>query len=185
MADDQESGAAGEEALFEDFDGEDVEVVGGLVQQDDVRIEGEGPGQGRAPALAAREAGGSLGGIETEGLEGRFGLVPGGAAGSRVVGESRTGHGRLLLDHDDAQTRRNRPFALIGRNGAGQNAHQGRLAGPVAADQAGADARLQPDIDTVEHQIGPVGETDILESEHRGGHGGAFPKASGGRGETP
>ena len=53
VADDQEGATIAVEALFELFDGRDVEVVGWLVEQQDVRVFGEGAGKRDAARLSA------------------------------------------------------------------------------------------------------------------------------------
>jgi hypothetical protein len=55
VGDDQGGAAGRDEFLFEQFDGEDVDVVGRLVEQEQVRLLGEGLGQGGAAGLAAGE----------------------------------------------------------------------------------------------------------------------------------
>ncbi|MNT85345.1 hypothetical protein D3C72_2255040 [compost metagenome] len=54
MADHQDGEAGLDQLVFQQFDGQDVEVVGRLVQQQDVGLFGESLGQGGATGLAAR-----------------------------------------------------------------------------------------------------------------------------------
>ena len=53
VADDQGGATAGLQLLFQGLDGQDVEVVGRLVEQKNVGVFGEGAGQGRPAGLAA------------------------------------------------------------------------------------------------------------------------------------
>jgi hypothetical protein len=88
VADDQSGRLQAGELGLERLDGEDVEVVGGLVQQDDVGVLGEGLGQRGAAGFAAGQALGGLGGVEAEGVEpglGHVGLAPPLTAWSRTV----------------------------------------------------------------------------------------------------
>ena len=66
VADHQHGGALARQHRLQRLDGEDVEVVGGLVEQQHVRRLGEGPGQGGAPRFAAGKAVGAADGFEPE-----------------------------------------------------------------------------------------------------------------------
>ena len=57
MADEEQRALEAQQHLLEPFDGRQIEVIGGLVQQQQIGIAGQRPGQGRAPALAAGEPG--------------------------------------------------------------------------------------------------------------------------------
>ena len=63
--------------------------------------------------------------------------------------------------------------AAVGLGQAGQHPQQGRLAGAVAADQAGAHARLQRQVDAVEQHARPVGQAHVLQGDDRGARGSA------------
>jgi hypothetical protein len=56
MADEEQRALEAQQHLLEPFDGRQVEVIGGLVQQQQIGIAGQRPSQGRAPALAPRRA---------------------------------------------------------------------------------------------------------------------------------
>jgi hypothetical protein len=96
VADDQGGAAGGGISSSSNLDGEDVQVVGRLVEQQHVGLLGEGLGQGGAAGFAAREALVPFG-IEAEGLQGGLGLVVLGAAGGAVVQQGVAGDLRLLL----------------------------------------------------------------------------------------
>ena len=69
VADEDDAGAEGFEFGFEPFDGGEVEVVGGFVEEEEVGRGGEGAGEGGAALLAAGEGGGMLGAVEAEAVE--------------------------------------------------------------------------------------------------------------------
>ena len=69
MADEEQRALEAQQHLLEPFDGRQVEVIGGLVQQQQIGIAGQRPGQGRAPALAARKPGGIARSVEAEAVE--------------------------------------------------------------------------------------------------------------------
>ncbi len=165
MADDQGRRAGGGQLLLQGLDGQDVQVVGGLVEQDDVGVLGEGAGQRRAADLAAGEALGGLFGVETEIGEPCLSLVVLGAAGRGVVEQGRAGDLRLLWHEGDAGPRRDVALAAVRLDLAGQDAQQRRLAGAVAAHQAGADPRIEGQVDAVEQHQRTVGEPDVLQGE--------------------
>ena len=138
MADDERCAAERLQLLLQQFDGRHVEMVGRLVQQQDVRIMREGMGKGDAPRLPARR----LGQVEIE----RH--APGAQLGLRPVE-----HVRVQLVRDIIQRRREarkvRLLQQMARHHAGlhedlavvrldrpaKDAHQGRLAGAIAPDQ--------------------------------------------------
>jgi hypothetical protein len=154
--------------LFQRLDREDVQVVGRLVQQQHVGLFGEGARQGGAALLATRQALCALLGIQAEVSQGGLSLVVLGAAGGAVVQQGVAGDLRLLTDEDDLGAGLHRALAAVGLDAlVGQDLQQCALARAVAADQAGAHARLQGQVDAVEQGLGAVGETDILEGENR------------------
>jgi hypothetical protein len=170
VADDQGRGAGGGELGLENFDGQDVEVVGGFVQQEDVGLFGEGPRQGGAPDLAAGEAPRRLVATQPEDFQGRLGFMRRGAARDGVVQQGLAGDLGFLRRIGDPRPRRDRALAAVRLGLACQDPQQRRLAGAVAAHQAGAAPGVQPQVDAVEQHQGPVGQADILEGEDRGLH---------------
>ena len=94
--------------------------------------------------------------VEAEGLQRRLGLVQRRAAGGGVVEQGLAGDLRLL--RHAATTRvpgEQDALAAVRLDQAGQDAQQGRLAGAVAADQAGAAPGLQRQVDAVEQPAEP------------------------------
>ncbi|MNU83683.1 hypothetical protein D3C71_733880 [compost metagenome] len=171
MADDQDGEAGLDQLVFQQFDGQDVEVVGRLVQHQDVGFLGEGLGESGAAGLAARQADGRFFRVEAEGGQPAFGGPALGAAGGGVVQQGVALHVRLLRDIGEAGAGLNRAVARVLLDQAHDDLHQGRLAGPVAPDQGGAAARFNREIDTVEQRTLAVLETDVLEGDERGASG--------------
>ena len=75
VADDQGGGPAGTDLGLEGFNGQDVQVVGRLVQQNDIRVLGERLGQRRTPGLAARQALRGFRWIDAESIQRRLGQI--------------------------------------------------------------------------------------------------------------
>ncbi|MNJ46401.1 hypothetical protein D3C77_415290 [compost metagenome] len=73
VADDQQGETGLDQLVLEQFDGQDVEVVGRLVQQQQVGLFGEGLGEGGAADLAAGQPLRRLVRVEAEGLQPAFG----------------------------------------------------------------------------------------------------------------
>ena len=170
MADDDQGRAHRGELGLQGFDGQDVEVVGRFVQQQDVRLFSEGASQGRAADFAARQARGRLGRIHAEHVERGFPAMRLCAAQGDVVQQRLAGDLRLLRDVGDAGGRLDAALAVIGLDLASEDLQQGGLARAVATDQAGARTRLHRQVDAVEQHLRPVGETDILKCENGGLH---------------
>ncbi len=174
MADDQGGAATGAQLRLQGLDGEDVQVVGGLVQQQNIRSLGEGARQGGAAGLTARQAGGRPRRIQAKGFKSGFRLVDLGAAGCGVAQQAVAQNGRLLGQEHDPRRRTKETVPRIRLGQAGQYTHQGRFPGAIAAHQARADARLQGEVDPIEQLARTVGETHVLQGDHRraGVHGG-------------
>ena len=142
-------------------------MIGRLVQQQDVGVPGEGRGQGRPPDLAARQAFGRLGGRQAKRLQGGLGFVRRGSGGDQVVEDGRAGDHRLLGDPGDAQAGNLGFLAIVDLHLAGQDSEQGGLTRPVPANQAGAAAEFEGEVDPVEKHARSVCETDLPEGEDR------------------
>ncbi len=167
VADDQGGAPAGAELGLQGLDGEDVEVVGRLVQQEHIWLLGEGAGQCRPPRLAAGESGRAALRVETEVVQSRFGLMRFGAARSRIGQQGLALDLRLLGQEHHSRRGRQKAIAGVGLDHAGQDPHEGRLASPVSAHQAGANPRFQGQVDAVEQLARPVGQPHPLEGYHR------------------
>ncbi len=162
VADDEAGAALACDGALQLFDGSDVEVVGGLVEQQDVCIGREGARERGAAGFAAGKPLRRALGIEAELFEcgvGGVGGCDGGAADAgyrwrlRVVTQCceafetgflrRKGDGCAGLIDD---------LAAIGIGETRHHAHQCRLAGAVGADERGALALLQHELSAVEQR---------------------------------
>ena len=88
MADERERRAARSEARLQPFDRDEIEVIGRLVEQQDVGFDVQHPDQGRPPRFAARETAGIGGGIEPKlghHRSRRMGVVHFAQAGEHIV----------------------------------------------------------------------------------------------------
>ena len=164
---------AGPQVTGEPVHALDVEVVGGLVEDDDVGAAGEDRGQGDAAALAPGE-GGDVGGQVEVGDEagvdvthGRVGgplvlgglAVDGGAHGGarrQVVGLAQDRHAHAAGAGD---------AAAVGLAPTGQGCQEGGLAGTVGAQDADAGAVLQSQGDLVQEQTGADRQAQVLHAE--------------------
>ncbi|MNV29316.1 hypothetical protein D3C71_1205380 [compost metagenome] len=96
MADHQDGEAGLDQLVLQQLDGQDVEVVGRLVQQQDVRLLGEGLGEGGAAGLAARQVLRGLFWVEAEGGQPALGGPALGPARGGVVQQGVASDVRLL-----------------------------------------------------------------------------------------
>ncbi len=167
VADDQQGRATRLQPLLQSLDGEDVEVVGGLVEQQHLGVLGKGPRQGDAPDFPARQPSGGALWVQAEGFEFRLGPVDFGPAAAGVVDQPVGDDQRLLRHPDDPRRWMHRALAGVGVGLARQDAHQGGFAGSIPPDQAGPRAGLQRQVDPVEQRRRPVLQTDVLEGEDR------------------
>ena len=114
MADQQQSGAMRRETFFQPLDRGDIEMVGRLVEQQDVGIAGQGVRQADAPALAAGQVGEQAVGRHADIIQRRVGAVGLGRLAYEGAGGQRRIEDGLLRYVSDARarlTRRDRPAA--------------------------------------------------------------------------
>ena len=152
MADDDEGRAERRQLLFQPFDGGQIKMVGGLVEQQHVRLGRQHPHDGRPARLATRQARRILIASEAQLLQqitGLVGLVAGPEPRLDVIhdcGEAaeigllgQVAHGGVGLEE---------AHALVRLGLGGGDAQKGRFARTVAADQrqplAGRDGNLRP-----------------------------------------
>ena len=151
-------------------DGLDVEVVGGLVQhQQVVTAEHQRDQRGPAPLAAAQQA--DLA-VQVDRPEQVLDQGPGPRVGGpHVIGLAADDHvpdGRLrrevvgLVQVADRRGRRPHHPAGVGFVDAGQDPQQRRLAGTVATDHADHVAGRDPETDLVQHEPGAVLHTHAL-----------------------
>ena len=170
VADDQGGGPACPDLGFQGFDGQDVQVVGGLIQQDDVRVLGKRLGQRRPPRLAARKALCRLLGIDAKGVQRGLGQIVRRPARCGVFQHRGAGDLRLLRDKGDRCAGRDGAVPVIRLDLSGQDPQQGRFAGTIAPHQTGAIARIQREVHAVEQHHRPVSKTDLFQGEDGGSH---------------
>ena len=174
VADDDEGTGETAEPVFEPVDRGEIEVVGRLVEEQDIGVLGEraddcGPatlpatcGRGRAGEVDAELIGDGRGFV-------RFGRI---AAGEDPVAErAMAGHHRVLFEQDHAAAGNEGPAALVGVDGPGEAFEQRGLACAVAADQCEAVARADMDVELSKQPALALDETEIFERENWGcGH---------------
>ena len=69
MADQHQGGTHGAQFAFQPLDGRQIEMVGGLVEQQDIRLGREHAGEAAAPRLAARQNCRVLAAVQTQPLQ--------------------------------------------------------------------------------------------------------------------
>ena len=168
MADDQQGEPGLDQLVLQQFDGQDVEVVGRLVQQQQVGLFGEGLGQGGATGLAAGQALRGFFGVQTEGGQPALGRPGLGLAGRGVVQKGFAGDVRFLRHIGETDGGLDRTVAAVGLDQAHDHLHQGGLAGAVAADEGRAAARFDREVDAVEEGALAVLKADVLECDEGG-----------------
>ena len=174
MADQHQRAATGFQFAFQPFNGGDVQVIGRLIQQQDVGPGRQGAGQRRAPRFAARQGGGIFRAVQTQMAEqviGAVGIVMqiqprldefAGGSKARHVGFLRQ------VAHDGAGLDKHR--AAVGFRQAGRDLHQGGLARAVAPHQADAVSHLDAEIGAVEQLLAAKGDGNVLQVQY-GRHG--------------
>ncbi len=181
MADEEQRALEAQQHLLEPFDGRQVEVVGGLVQQQQIGIAGQRPGQGRAPALAARKPGGIARSVEAEAVEEggdpmrRCPLVPRGGRGDEIRQARKAAEFRLLGQHAHTEARLQEAAAGIDLHAAGQDLQDGRFARAIGAHQRDPLAAPDAEIDIGEERPSAEGQPGATQRRdgRRGGHGSA------------
>ncbi len=186
MADDDQSGAAGGELALEPFDGREVEMVGGLVEQQDVGRGREHARQRRAPRLAAGEVSGVFAAGEAELLQQmlrHIGIVAGAEPAFHISQRRRhAGEVRLLGKVTDGRAGLHEARAAIGIDQAGGDLEQRRLAGAVAADKADAVARRDGQLRAIKQRRSAEGQSDVFELDEGRGHSEVIFSPAPGRG---
>jgi hypothetical protein len=136
VGDEQQPAAVLGQAGLEPGDGVDVEVVGGLVEHEQVGLGQEGTGQGHPLGLAARQRGDvdARHRPHAQAVEDGLGLPPLADSGERGAGRQRG----VLAQHRDAHAAPPAHRPGVGLALAGQDAQQRGLALPVQPDDAHA-----------------------------------------------
>lgn len=174
MGDDDRGALPGAQHFFEPGNAVEVEVVGGLVEQQQVGLLDQGAGQRDALARTARQAG-------DLGVRGQAELFQHGAYARRalpvfVVAFDVADHVedsgvfvqlRLLFDRGHAQPRTAGDVAVVGNGAAIQQPQQRGLAGAVAADEADALAGLDGEVGVVQQRMVAIGQLDVGQGDER------------------
>ena len=178
MGDEYAGGRALGEQVFQQLDAVDVEVVGRFVEQQQLRLEGEGEGQCRPLAFTPRGHGRAQVFVDPEPVQvldqPRLGtparalvvdLLEMTACDQALAQRAGIGERGLLLDERGAQ-----PVAAADLTGvqcqlARDHAQQRRLAGAVAADQADALAAAHRQRCAVEQRVQAISEFGVGEGE--------------------
>ena len=164
MADEHERRARFREPALQPFDGDDVEMVGGLVEQQQLGFGRQRPGDRRAPRLAAGKMAGVGVGVEPGLIEQRAGAIGLGlveAMRGEIERRGEAGEVRGLFEIGHRQARLHEALARIGRDLAGGDAQQRRFAGAVAADQRDALARRDRQLRAGEQRRDAEREVDV------------------------
>ena len=166
-----ERGAAVLERLFEPFDGDDVEMVGRLVEQQDVRLGREHARERRAARLAAGKLGRIGLGDDTE-------LFHEGARAIGVVGvvetrqneverRGKTGEIGLLRQIAHARAGLHETLSVLGLKLTRGDAKQCRLSRPVAAHQRDAVAGRNAQFRAIEQRRAAQRDVDVSKLQKR------------------
>ena len=151
VADHDQRGAAAGKLALEPFDRGEVEMIGGLVEQQDVGSGREHARERRPPRLAARQARRVLAAVEAELLqqEARLVMIVARSEPGLNVGERRRRAGEIGLLRQVAHggARLHEAGAAVGLDQPGGDLEQGRLARSVAANQAHALAGRDRELD--------------------------------------
>ena len=152
VADQRQRRAASSKVRLQPFDGDQVEVIGRLVEQQDLGLRAQDPDQCRAARFAAGQTAGIGVRIDPKlGHHGsrRIGVVEIAKPGKDIVergGEA--GHVRLLRQIGEARRRLDEAASPVSADLARGNAKQGRFARSVAPDDgdpvAGGNRQLRP-----------------------------------------
>ncbi|MCY1522209.1 hypothetical protein D9M68_570540 [compost metagenome] len=168
MGDDDRGALPTAQHVFQPGDAIEVEMVGGLVQQQQIRFVDQGTGQRDAFARSSGQAGDLHVGRQAE-------LFEHGAHARRAlpvfvvafrIADYVEDRGVLvefgfLLDGGYAQAGTAGDVAVVGLGPAVQQPQQGGLAGAVAADEADALASLDGEIGVIQQRVVAIGQLDV------------------------
>ena len=146
VADHDQSATASGKMLLEPLNGRQVEVIGGLIEQENLGLADQDAREIDPPGLAARELGNTPLGIDAEAIKHGCGAVSGElsfvrpchAAERHIERAQQRVQLGLLRQIGDGAAGCLQAVASIQLDQAGQRLEQGGLAGAVAADQADA-----------------------------------------------
>ena len=171
VADHDKRGAAGVKRPLQPFDGGQIEMVGRLVEEENIRRRGQDPRQRRAPRLAAGQLAGLFAASQPELFQHRArGVVAVARPQSGFDIRERRGEAgeiRLLgqIAHQRSRLYENR--AAVGLDQAGRHLQQRRFAGAVAPDQADPLAGADRQFGVGQKRRPAEGERDVFKLEKR------------------
>ena len=175
MADHDDGRRQGAEFLFQPGDGGQIQVVGRFVQQQDVRLGRQGPGQGRAPGLAAGQVTGGFLAGQTQKVQQilrAVRIVPRRQAVLDIIqGRGMAGQVRFLRQIAHGRPRLNEDLTLIGGDQSARDLQQGRFSRPVAPDQAQAVAAHDGKLSPLQQGCAAEGQVDVAKVEDGRGQG--------------
>ena len=174
VADEDERGAQAFQLALQPFDGGQVEMVGRLVEEQDVGRGRKQPRQRRAPRLAARQARRVLFAGEAQFVQEvtrAVGIIPRPEPRLDVGERGRESlQVRLLRQVADGRAGLDEAAAAIGFDQPGGDFQERRLAGAVASDKAGAFARSDDEFGVLQERGAPERQPDVLQREERRSH---------------
>ena len=172
MGDEQERAAERLERVLERLARVEVEVVGRLVEDQDVRLRRHQHRQREPPALAARQSRQRLLGLGAREQEAPeqgarpAGREPGGALGGLERGARRAELLRVLREVAELHVVPGAQPARLERAAPGERLDQGRLADAVGADERHVLAALEPELAVLEQRPAGHLEPRVVELEH-------------------
>ena len=174
VADQHQRRARSRELVLQPFDRRQVEMVGRLVEQQDVGLGREHARERGAARLAAGKARGVFVAGEPELFEqvARAMRIVARRKARLDIGErgGKARQVRLLRQIADGRAGLREARAAIGLDGSGRDLQQRRLARAVAADQADALALADGKLGALEQRRAAKGEVDVLQGEEGRGH---------------
>ena len=165
------------EARFEPFDGRKVQVVGGLVEQQDVGVGGKHMGERGAAGFAARKLRGIFVAGQAELFQEIASLmrIVGGAEPAFDIGQrgGKAGEVGLLRQVADGGAGLHEALAAVGLDQARNDLEQRRLARAVAAHETDPLARGDGQLHALQQRRAAEGERDVGELDERRRHQGS------------
>ena len=186
MGDKHHAVGKAEQEGFQPLDAGEVQMVGGLIEQQHVGLAGQGLAEQGAALLAAGQLVEGLVRVEFEHRAQAVDLV-GGVATLAKAGLDDIGHdagpvgGHILGQPGDAGVGHAHDLALVGLEQAGEHAHEGGLALAVASEQADALAAFDLQRDVLQQGTTGEGVGEVLNADECHGARGVPQRGRGGK----